>query len=253
MKSIALLIVVVLASACSDRDDARDSQSTQQPAPEASAPAPEPVPTAGEQPPQPESDRAPTPNRAAAEPIEVRDARAAAAGSVTRRAEETGVNADAAVLGDFKSRVDKYVDLHEDAAKGDGKLTETKESAEISSAQDTLAARIVAARSNAKQGDIFTPEIRNRFRRLLAPELKGEDGRDARAVMKDDAPAPGSIPFKVNAKYPEGQPRPTVPSNVLRNLPTLPKPLEYRVIGRHLLLLDTDAGLIVDYIPNAIS
>ena len=86
----------------------------------------------------------------------------------------------------------------------------------------------------------------------IAPPLKGEDGRDAKALIKDDAPAPGSIPFKVNAKYPEGAPVPTVPASVLLGLPTLPRPLEYRIVGKHLLLLDTEAGIIVDYIPNAI-
>ena len=111
-----------------------------------------------------------------------------------------------------------------------------------------------AARVDAKQGDIFTPAIRPVFRRLLAPELKGEDGRDAKAVLKDDAPAPGTVPFKVNAKYP-GEPaaaRPCRPS-VLLSLPTLPAPLEYRIVGQHLLLLDTDADLVVDYILNAIT
>ena len=118
--------------------------------------------------------------------------------------------------------------------------------------QEALAARIRTARATAKQGDIFTAEIRTKFRRLLAPELKGEDGRDAKAVLKEDAPSPASIPFKVNAKYPEGAPLPSVPSNLLLSLPTLPEPLEYRIIGKHLVLLDTAAGIIVDYIPNAI-
>ena len=90
------------------------------------------------------------------------------------------------------------------------------------------------------------------FRRLLRPELKGEDGRDAKAVLRDDAPAAGTVSFKVNAPYPEGQPLPTVPANLLLTLPTLPDPLEYRIVGQHLLLLDTKAGLIVDYILNAI-
>jgi len=100
--------------------------------------------------------------------------------------------------------------------------------------------------------DIFFPEIRPVFRRLLAPKLKGEDGRDAKAVIKDDAPAPGTVPFKVNAKYPENQPIPSVPANVLLTLPPLPAPLEYRIVGQHLLLLDTAADLVVDYILNAI-
>ena len=49
------------------------------------------------------------------------------------------------------------------------------------------------------------------------------------------------------------QPLPTVPANVLITLPPLPEPLEYRIVGQHLLLLDTSADLIVDYILNAIT
>jgi hypothetical protein len=68
--------------------------------------------------------------------------------------------------------------------------------------------------------------------------------------LKDDAPA--AVPLKVNAKYPEGAPLPTVPADLLANLPTLPTEVEYRIIGKHLILRDTEADIIVDYIPNAI-
>ena len=43
-----------------------------------------------------------------------------------------------------------------------------------------------------------------------------------------------------------------VPAALLMSLPRLPDPLEYRIIGGHLILLDTDADLIVDYLPNAV-
>ena len=43
-------------------------------------------------------------------------------------------------------------------------------------------------------------------------------------------------PFKVNAKYPEGASLPTVPANLLVNLPTLPEPLQYRIVEKHLIL-----------------
>jgi hypothetical protein len=237
MKVIRLLAVVVFVSACSDRADERQEQ------------AAKPVATAGEEPAAP----SPAPPKRDIESIQVKDARAAAAGPVRQAATQSGVNPDAAVLKDFEARIDKYLEIHKDAAKGAGKLKETENPAEVSKAQATLADRIRSQRAAAKQGDIFTAEIRSRFRRLLAPEMKGEEGRDAKAVMKDDAPAPASIPFKVNAKYPEGQPLPTVPSNVLLNLPKLPEPLEYRIIGKHLVLLDSDADIIIDYIPNAIS
>ena len=165
---------------------------------------------------------------------------------------DPAVNANAALMADFKARVDKYADLHKQLAKGTAAQKETSEPAQITAAKTALAAKIQAARTGAKHGEIFTAEIRPVFRRLLAPELKGEDGRDAKAVLKDDAPAPGTVPFKVNAKYPENQPIPSVPANLLLTLPSLPAPLEYRIVGQHLLLIDTSTDLIVDYILNAI-
>jgi hypothetical protein len=162
------------------------------------------------------------------------------------------VNPNAAIMADFKARVDKYAELHKDQAKGSAKQKDNATAAQVNAQQAALAAKIQAARSGAKQGDIFTADMRPVFRRLLAPEMKGEEGRDAKAIIKDDAPAPGTVAFKVNAKYPEGQPKPTMPTNLLLNLPPLPEPLEYRVVGQHLLLLDTAADLIVDYILNVI-
>ena len=96
------------------------------------------------------------------------------------------------------------------------------------------------------------PVVRAVFRRLLAPELKGEDGHDAKAVLKDDAPAPGTVPFKVNAKYPENQPLSTVPAAILESLPRLPDGIEYRFVDRHLILRDARANVIIDFIPNVI-
>jgi len=165
---------------------------------------------------------------------------------------DPAVNPNAAVIADFKARVEKYADLHKDLAKGAAKQKDDVSAEQVSAQKAALAAKIQAARAGAKQGDVFGPETRQTFRRLLAPELKGEEGRDAKAIIKDDAPAPGTVAFKVNAKYPEGQPKPTMPANLLLNLPPLPEPLEYRVVGQHLLLLDTAADLVVDYMLNVI-
>jgi hypothetical protein len=162
------------------------------------------------------------------------------------------INPDAAAMTEFKARVDEYADLHKRLAKGDARQKETPEPARIDAAKKALAAKVQAARPDAKHGDIFTPAIRPVFRRLLTAPLTGADGRDAKAIIKDDAPAPGTVPFKVNARYPDSQPLPTVPANVLLTLPQLPEPLEYRIVGQHLLLLDTASDLIVDYILNAI-
>lgn len=166
---------------------------------------------------------------------------------------DPAVNPSAAVMADFKARVEKYAALHKDLAKGDAAQKVNRTAEQVAAQTAALAARVQSARAGAKQGDIFVPETRQAFRRLLAPEMKGDAGRDAKEVLKDDGPAPGTVAFKVNAKYPENQPKPTMPGNLLLNLPALPDPLEYRVVGQHLLLLDTAADLIVDYMLNVIT
>jgi hypothetical protein len=163
---------------------------------------------------------------------------------------DPAVNQDAAAIMEFKIRVDAYADLHHRLAMGDAKPKDSTDPATLNRTKAALTAKIQQARASAKQGDVFMPAIRPVFRRLLSPELKGEDGRDAKAILKDDAPAPGTVPFKVNAKYPGDQPLPTVPANVLLSLPPLPAPLEYRIVGQHLLILDTAADLVVDYLLN---
>jgi hypothetical protein len=159
------------------------------------------------------------------------------------------VNETARVMSQFRSRVDDYVALRKRAAKDAPAFKETNDPAKIKAAQEALAARIRVLRAGARPGDVFVPEVRPVFRRLLASELKGEDGRDAKAILKDDAPP--SVPLKINEKYPEKAPLPTVPVNILTNLPPLPKEVEYRLVRKDLLLFDPEAEIIVDYIARA--
>ena len=43
-----------------------------------------------------------------------------------------------------------------------------------------------------------------------------------------------------------------VPPDVLKQLPALPKDLEYRFVTKHLILFDARSNLVVDVLPNAI-
>lgn len=173
-------------------------------------------------------------------------------GCGTGEARQEKVNPDAAILQDYQRRIDAYMDLRGDADNGAPKMKETSDPAKIKIAQDTLRTRVQTARASAKQGDVFTPEVQKLFRRLMYPELKGPDATETKKAIKDDAPAPASIPLKVNAAYPEKQPLPTVPPDLLARLPKLPEQLEYRIVGKHMILRDIDANIIVDYMLNAI-
>ena len=69
-------------------------------------------------------------------------------------------------------------------------------------------------------------------------------GRNRRDVLP--------IRLRVNGRYPDTVPLSTMPPSVLEQLPPLPAPLQYRFIGKRLILLDVDAHIIVDFIENAL-
>ena len=73
---------------------------------------------------------------------------------------------------------------------------------------------------------------------------------DAWAVIMDDNP--GEFSHEINGIYPDGKPFSTVPGQILAVLPALPDGVEYRFLGRHLILLDVRANVILDRIPYAI-
>jgi hypothetical protein len=56
----------------------------------------------------------------------------------------------------------------------------------------------------------------------------------------------------VHLRLPVSMQMATMPPALLEVLPTLPKELEYRILGRYLVLRDVDASLILDYIPLAV-
>ena len=173
------------------------------------------------------------------------------------KAAETNSNPDALVLQDFTKRVEAYMAIHKSAAKDSLPIKETKNPGDIKAAQLALAAKIRTARADARAGDILTPEIRNKFRRLVYPELKGKAGRETREELTEDVKEkdegrPKKVTYKVNAPYPEGNALPTTPPNILAALPPLPEELEYRIVEKNLILRDVQANIIVDFIPNAI-
>jgi hypothetical protein len=93
---------------------------------------------------------------------------------------------------------------------------------------------------------MFTPTISVEFRKALILEM---DANTWAAIMDDN---PGEFSNEINGTYPEGNPLSTVPPNILAVLPRLPDDIQYRFLGRHLILLDTRANVILDRIPFAI-
>jgi len=106
------------------------------------------------------------------------------------------------------------------------------------------------ARAGAKQGEIFTPEIAQYVRRQIGSRLEGRDGDRIRASLRHAEPV--SITLQINQSYPENIPLQSTPPSLLLSLPELPAGLEYRLVGRELVLRDVDANIVVDYVTNAL-
>lgn len=128
---------------------------------------------------------------------------------------------DAQVLAAFHQRIGEYVEIHRMAAAGLGDPVLCGDSEELSRQSAALAAAIREARPLADEGNIFTAAIGAMFRARIATAVRA-------ATLTPAAP------------------------EILRVLPDLPLELEYQLDGRHLLLVDVSAGLVVDVLRYAL-
>ena len=158
-------------------------------------------------------------------------------------------NTEREILQRFQQQIDEYMEIHRRFEK-DLPPVKPQNPAEVSASQKALAAKIRLERKNPVPGAIFTPVTRTIFRRRLQAQLTGPDGAAIRQLLTADTPR--SFPLRVNAEYPRGWPLSSVPPAVLAALPKLPDDLEYRFVGRDMILLDVHANLIVDFIKDAI-
>ena len=148
---------------------------------------------------------------------------------------------------DFNTRVWAYFDLRGTLEKGLIALMITDDPAKIEKAESDLAGRLRVARPGARQGEFFTPPIEREFKKALIVEMSASTW----AVIMDGNP--GEFPYEINATYKGGNSVSTVPPNILALLPKLPDDIQYRFVGRHLILHDTRANVIIDRIPYAIT
>ena len=153
----------------------------------------------------------------------------------------------------FDRRVAEYVILHRQLETGVPPLRVTTDVGEIQRAVRALAMRIHEARVTARQGDLITPDVARMFRRRIANCLTPAEWRaifDDRFRDEEGEPVEPP-PLSVNMEWPERVPFEFVPPELIKSLPALPKELQYRIIGRSLVLWDHHANLIVDFLPGA--
>ena len=156
---------------------------------------------------------------------------------------------EAAAMADFQKRLDAYLELRENLSKKVKPLSQTADSAELTTRQEALAAAMKSARAQARPGDLVPKLVATRIAQIVAADYTQRAATAKKAALEEvpNAPTPA-----INRTYPAEAALPTVPPLLLSRLPKLPDNLQYRFYGRHVVILDGDLQIITDYIANAL-
>jgi hypothetical protein len=185
-------------------------------------------------------------SRSSSPPVD--QTKAAVPGTGTSTPPAQPVNEDAKALAAFLDRVNQYVLVHQKLENTLPKLSKESTPQQVDAHQRALSKLLQDARKDAKQADIFTPESQVVIKKLISKIFSGPDGPGLRASVMDENP--GVPNLKVNDRYPDEIPVSTIPPQLLEGLPKLPEEMEYRFVGNDLILMDTHAHIIADFIPN---
>jgi hypothetical protein len=149
----------------------------------------------------------------------------------------------------FRDRVEEYMKVHNEAEGKVPNLKNTDDPQKITDREQALAQMIMTLRAGAQPGVIFTPEVQPYFVKIIRDDFSLRSARDRKALITE---LPKNMKVDTNTVYPTTIPLATFPPALLRKLPDLPPELEYRIVGRSLILRDVKANLIVDILRDVV-
>ncbi len=173
-----------------------------------------------------------------------------AASSLSRQDSTVVLTKEQRAVAAFIERVKEYVRRREALEEKLPKLSKESKPEDIEAHKTTFQDVVRADRAGAKQGDVLDAAIAAHIRATIKREFRGK----ARAELRQsvlEAETKG-VPLRVNYPYPESKELAEMPPTLLLKLPQLPKQLRFRFVGRNMLLVDRENGLIVDYMLKAI-
>lgn len=150
----------------------------------------------------------------------------------------------------FERHVKDYLEQRNAIKKKLKPLSKDATPEQIDVYQKSFVSQLQAMRAGTTQGYIYRPQFAEYVRSVIQTEFPPKDKAEIKAVILE-ADTKG-VPLKVNHPYPETKEFSQIPPKLLLKLPQLPKEVKYRFTGRHLLLVDSDNSLIVDYALNVL-
>lgn len=181
----------------------------------------------------------------AADPSKPANATAAAPPAVTEPVSEA--QTEAAL--EFQKRIQVYMKTHNDAEAKVPNLRTTDDPQRIADREKALGEMIMTMRAGAQPGEIFAPEFQPYFIKIVRDDFAARSAADRKALINE---LPKTMKVDINTVYPTTLPLATFPPALLRKLPDLPAEMEYRIVGRSLILRDAKANLIVDILRDVV-
>jgi len=176
------------------------------------------------------------------------------------------VEIDRHVLEQFQDEVKEYLELRKKVLDKIRPVGDKATAEELVAHQQAFTAAVLSYRKGEKRGEMFKPAVEAAIRRILEREFAGPNGRDLIEAIKQGNPKVEGNPtpknpakelkepvtLAVNAVYNSAAPFSSVPPSLLLKLPQLPEQVRYRFVGRALILRDTEANVILDFIPDVV-
>ena len=151
----------------------------------------------------------------------------------------------------FDRRITEYAALHRRAAASLPPLTTSADVKWLMRERANLSFAIIAARPNARQGDVFAPPVANAFRTVIREALTNVDVEAMLGDLYEDCEFPVGYRLQVNGGYPDWAAH-GMPIVLLNALPVLPEGIVYRLVDLNLVIWDVDADVIVDVLFDAL-
>jgi hypothetical protein len=158
------------------------------------------------------------------------------------------VNPRGLAVHEFQKRLADYVSLHNRVAGRLPAIKETDSPGQIAARETLLGDAIREARRGAKPGELFDP-VATIVREVVRQDWDRRSVGERKALLSEVPKGLRVVPSMV---YPTSVPLATSPPALIEALPRLPDELEYRLLGRHLILRDVKANLVVDILADAV-
>jgi len=176
------------------------------------------------------------------------------------------VRMDSEVLDEFYEEIQEYVRLRHKVVDLVPPLPVEATAQQVAIRQKALTDAIVKYRRKAKPGEIFKPEVEAAFRHVFKEAFATPEGPAMMQEIRQGNPKVEGVPkptdptqevkttvnLGVNVVYPAGAPFSSVPSSLLLKIPVLPPEVRYRFVGRALIVRDTEANVILDFIRDIV-